>query len=56
MVVLSGAVVLENSVGGNAVMEVSANQLVRDDLERQALSEAESRKMITGAMEGFRDA
>jgi hypothetical protein len=36
--------------------EVSAYRLVWADLERRALDESESRKMITEAMEGFRDA
>jgi transcriptional regulator with XRE-family HTH domain len=36
--------------------EVSAYRLVWADLERRALDEAASRRMITEAMEGFRDA
>jgi hypothetical protein len=47
---LTGAMYLNKS------NEVSAYQLVWGDLERQALSEAESRKMITRAMESFRNA
>jgi hypothetical protein len=40
----------------NKADEVSAYRLVWADLEQRVLDEAESRKMIKEAMEGFRDA